>query len=167
MGESTGNFGPMTMEAVMKLQKEKGISPTNCVGPMTRGKFDEDKKEGKMREVKITPEAIRIFQLGVFSAERLVAHGFATTTELKWEVINGSLPQGVTLFKTQMVASCASGGNCNVPFSNDISIQGQPTTIGEYEFTVRVSDGTRTAERRYVIRVKSGGATTSTSATVQ
>jgi peptidoglycan hydrolase-like protein with peptidoglycan-binding domain len=34
--ESTGYFGPMTLAAVQKFQRENGIEPTGFVGPLTR-----------------------------------------------------------------------------------------------------------------------------------
>ncbi|MEK7194421.1 MAG: peptidoglycan-binding protein [Patescibacteria group bacterium] len=160
IGESTGNFGPMTREAVMKFQKERGVSPTNCVGPITRGKFDEEIKSGgrtvsgeRIKDVKITPEAIRIFPMGIFTSEKLVAHGFSATSTLSWSVTNGNLPSGVALAQTTP--------------ANIILIQGTPTAIGEYEFTLNVTDGTRNTNRRYVIRVKSRDSVATTSATVQ
>lgn len=171
--DATGNFGPMTQEAVMHFQRDHHIPPANCAGPLTRDalirlKMGSTTSPIEMREIKITPEALRVFRVGVLSGERLMAHGFGTTTELRWDVINGSLPQGFSLFKTTPIASCAQGSTCNMPFDNTIVLQGQPVAVGDYEFTVKVSDGMKSGEQRFVlhVRAREDGPQATTSATV-
>lgn len=79
--------------------------------------------------------------VGAAYSQSLAATGGSGT--YTWSIVNGSLPPGLSL----------SGA----------TIAGTPTTAGQFSFTVKVTDGTTSAQQQFSITIASGVGITTTS----
>jgi hypothetical protein len=91
--------------------------------------------------VAIATSSLHEGTVGVAYSQALSATG--GSGNYTWSIVNGSLPPGLTL----------SGA----------AISGTPTTVGQFSFVLKVTDGTTSAQQQFLITINSGVGITTTS----
>ncbi len=161
-----GKFGPKTKAAVVAYQKANKISPTGFVGPLTFAAINKaivaassssntntntntssNTKPLSIKNVSPLPSG----QVGV--EYKLDIEGVGGTAGYNWEIVSGSLPQGLLLTKTAIRCIMAPCYNWMPAY-----ISGVPETAGSYAFTVEVMSGDEKVQKNFTLEISNASA---------
>lgn len=112
-----------------------------------------------IEQTKITPDVLGNVRRslpgidpGALYSAYLIAEGFENSNNIQWQIISGSLPNGLNLYGN---LTCPASNNPCLIKKNWAKIQGEAATQnGPYNFTVKVSDETgKSVVKQYTLTV--------------
>ena len=103
---------------------------------------------------RIEPSALPNSPVTSYYSQELEVIGFSTST-VTWQIVGGSLPQGLYLEKQGLTCTSSYPPICPRPETIMFKalIVGMPTKAGNYNFTVKASNGTQSVTKTYSLNL--------------
>ncbi len=157
-GDSTGNFGALTLSAVKDFQKQNGLNTTGLVGPSTREAIKNISCGSSLdtsKNLKINTDNLKDGVLGQAYREAVSTSG--GDSKIRVTISSGLLPPGINFIMpectaiTDPITGVTSSAGCFMP--ENMILAGTPSATGTYNFTVSITAGTKSTSKQFRIVV--------------